>query len=85
MNILFLIGNGFDLNLGMKTNYNDFYKYYASKQSSSDLIQKLKKEIDGNIENWSDLELALGKYPSALTRKFLSVFHSIKSPVNWLA
>jgi hypothetical protein len=33
MNILFLIGNGFDLNLGMKTRYVDFYNYYISNTS----------------------------------------------------
>ena len=27
MNILYLIGNGFDLAQGLKTSYNDFYNY----------------------------------------------------------
>lgn len=63
MNIVYLIGNGFDLNLGMKTSYKDFYeKYYCLEKSPNDNIEKLKKEIKGNIESWSDLELALGNY-----------------------
>ena len=80
MNIVFLIGNGFDLNLGMKTRYSDFYNYFISKQSSSKLIQKLKKEIDGNLQNWSDLELALGKYTENLhsTEEFYEVFDDIE-------
>lgn len=45
MNILFLIGNGFDINLGMQTRYTDFYKYYATVPTSKDSILKLKKEI----------------------------------------
>lgn len=62
MNIVFLIGNGFDLNLGMKTRYMDFYDYYKKIPTKSDIIQELKKNIDTYIENWSDLELALGEY-----------------------
>lgn len=62
MNIVYLIGNGFDLNLGMKTSYKDFYDYYYREKSSNENIEKLKKEIKNNIENWSDLELALGKH-----------------------
>lgn len=80
MNILFLIGNGFDINLGMKTRYSDFYKYYISNQSSSSLLHKLKKEIDGNIENWSDLELALGEYTKNMhtTEEFNEAFDDIE-------
>ncbi|MDD1443484.1 bacteriophage abortive infection AbiH family protein [Dolichospermum sp. ST_sed3] len=66
MNILFLIGNGFDLNLGMATRYKDFYKFYKNVESQSSIIESLKKEIGGNIENWSDLEFELGKYTKNL-------------------
>ena len=31
MNITFLIGNGFDLNLGLKTTYHNFLDYYYLK------------------------------------------------------
>jgi hypothetical protein len=80
MNILFLIGNGFDLNLGMNTRYRDFYKYYESIESSNVLIQKLKVEISKDIENWADLELALGKYTSNLNTadEFEAVFEDIE-------
>jgi len=80
MNILFFIGNGFDLNLNMATRYSDFYKYYVSVKTSSKLIQKLKDEIDGNIENWSDLELALGRYTAnfSKTQEFNEVFDDIE-------
>lgn len=80
MNVLYLIGNGFDLNLGMKTRYSDFYNYYSSVKSSSALIQKLKSEIDSNIENWSDLELAIGEYTSKIssTEEFNEIFDDIE-------
>ena len=64
MNIVYLFGNGFDINLGMKTRYTDFYKNYTEKSSESSLVKNLKSNIFHNIENWSDLELALGKYTS---------------------
>lgn len=61
MNLLFVIGNGFDLQLGLPTSYSDFYKYYISRPSQSEVISRLKGEISQNQQNWSDLELALGK------------------------
>ena len=62
MNILFLIGNGFDLNLGMNTRYSDFYEYYKAINSSNPKILNLKNEFSSDIQNWADLELALGLY-----------------------
>lgn len=66
MNILFLIGNGFDLNIGLKSRYADFYKYYNEQESTLDIINNLKSNINNNIQNWSDLELALGEYTKEL-------------------
>lgn len=62
MNILFLIGNGFDLNLGLKTRYLDFIKYYLDIESINEVVQKHKNNILKDYPNWSDLELALGAY-----------------------
>jgi hypothetical protein len=62
MNIVYFIGNGFDINLGMKTRYSDFYKQYNTQNSKSELIKELKNEIAEGIINWSDLELAFGKH-----------------------
>lgn len=44
MNITFLIGNGFDLNLKLNTQYSDFYKYYI-KNDPKDLLSKSIKKI----------------------------------------
>ncbi|PKL77258.1 MAG: hypothetical protein CVV25_14815 [Ignavibacteriae bacterium HGW-Ignavibacteriae-4] len=57
-----------------------FNELLISQQSSSSLIQKLKKEIDGNIENWSDLELELGRYTKKMhtTEEFNEVFDDIE-------
>jgi len=79
MNILHIIGNGFDLNLGLKTSYKNFYDYYKSIKSSSENIQKLKTNISDNYKNWSDLELALGQYTENFksTNDFDEVFEDI--------
>ena len=62
MNIVFLIGNGFDLNLDLKTRYRHFYDYYISLHSKNPTIEKFKKELSENLDKWADLELELGKY-----------------------
>lgn len=62
MNILYIIGNGFDLAQGMKTRYADFYPYYLKCSSPNKMVELLKKEIKENIGNWSDMELALGEF-----------------------
>jgi len=64
MNILYLIGNGFDLNLGLRTSYRQFYEYYLGCKTFSTAVAKLKSFIkeDGKTELWSDLEWALGQY-----------------------
>ena len=42
MNITYLIGNGFDLNLGLRTRYTDFYDYYLNNtESDTENISKL--------------------------------------------
>lgn len=84
MNIVYFIGNGFDINIGLKTRYADFYEHYKSVSSESKLITELKKEISEGIVNWSDLELAFGKYTIRLNdiKEFDEVYEDI---VNNLA
>ena len=57
MNITFFIGNGFDLNLGLKTSYYDFLNYFT-KRYPDNLISKL---INNDYRYWSDLEFEIGK------------------------
>lgn len=60
MNVTLIIGNGFDLNMGLPTAYSDFYKYYLEVDSpkSTTLI---KQEIGEKPRNWSDLEKSMGE------------------------
>ncbi len=62
MNILHILGNGFDINLGLRTSYSNFYEWYSKLDNKDPRIIELKKNIADNSYNWSDLEIALGKY-----------------------
>jgi len=66
MSVTFLIGNGFDLNLGMKTRYTDMYEGYVKSKSKSRVIEKFKRDLQkdehNHYENWSDFEMGMAKY-----------------------
>ena len=81
MNVLFLIGNGFDLRLGLPTHYKDFLKYYevqspelgADRRRQEEAIKKYKERFFAEMaereergeEQWKDLEIALGEFTTA--------------------
>ena len=84
MEITFLLGNGFDIQCGLKTSYIDFYKYILKKKYSIDLkkanVKALVSEIDNiiygeiyksrdKIESWADLEWQLGVFTKQLQKQ----------------
>lgn len=69
MNIVYLIGNGFDRNLNLNTDYKSFYNYYMQQESDSPIINRLKAEIKSDYDNWADLEEGLGKFLKNITNK----------------
>lgn len=77
MNITFLIGNGFDINLGLKTRYTDFYPYYLKKHPE-EMIAKFISQ-DNNYENWADLELRLGEMLKLISKDKSEEFLDSKS------
>lgn len=68
MDITFLIGNGFDLNIGLKTKYTNFLQEYVNYPDNSDNIKNFKKDILTDLDLWSTTEEAFGKY----TNEFLA-------------
>lgn len=63
MNITFLIGNGFDVGLGMKSRFKDFFPIYKEKsQNKKPRIKQLSDSIESDYETWADFEKALGEY-----------------------
>lgn len=72
-----IIGNGFDLDLGLNTRYSDFAKssgYFKTTTDSSYLKQHLNRVV--NNEKWLDLEMELEKY-AAISRGIYKTVSSI--------
>lgn len=62
--ITFLIGNGFDINLGLKTKYSDFYNEYLESNKDVDKnsnVGKFCEMIASDYETWSDFEGAFAQ------------------------
>ena len=70
MQITFLIGNGFDIGIGLKTRYEDFYKKYCvvteddndNIRSYKEMLQKRDSEEMLKIIDWADFEIAFGQH-----------------------
>lgn len=76
MNVTFLLGNGFDVGLGLPTKYSNFYPIYKlQKENSNSYFGSLAQEIFDNIDQWSDYEKALGQYTEKFTEKNKKLFH----------
>lgn len=61
--VCLIIGNGFDINLGLKTSYSDFIDHEKFKdllQGGNEFARALKKKHKEGL--WTDIELALGYY-----------------------
>ena len=61
MNITYLIGNGFDLNLGLNTKYTDFIETYKNLVSGNIILDSFRLNVASNLPFWSNAELAFGK------------------------
>lgn len=65
MNIALIIGNGFDINLGLPTQYKYFYEYYLSLETNKDRL--IRNDLEKNLSNWADLEKQLGQISTHYT------------------
>lgn len=74
MRITFLIGNGFDINLGLNTTFSDFVKVYKSLDSKSEHVKAFREHIKDNEKKWSAAEEALGQYTSCLGKGQGAIF-----------
>ena len=70
-NRLFVIGNGFDLNIGRNTRYSDFAKSeFWPKDLMSNLYEHLNQK--SKIERWFDLEGELANYVAGWSQPYMS-------------
>jgi len=79
MHVTFLIGNGFDVNLGLATRYTDFYPTYIKANEhlpDDNCIKKFCMKIKDNYQNWSDFESAFAEYAEGSHNNVHNIFHS---------
>lgn len=66
MNITFLVGNGFDLRLGLKTRYTDMYTGYIATYPSTKVIRDFKQILQQTApegyKTWGDFEMAMAHH-----------------------
>ena len=97
MQITFLLGNGFDIQCGLKTSYIDFYKYILKKKYSINLTKEIDKELalkidniiyseiyksKDNIETWADLEFQLGVFTKRLQKRLSELNQDVQKISN---
>lgn len=88
MNITYLIGNGFDVNIGLKSSYADFYKAYVgiNSEDEPEVIKRFKEGINNYIYNesgkdnlltidWRDLEIAMGQFTEQMDEKEAEILY----------
>lgn len=64
MEIAFLIGNGFDVGVGLDTRYTDFIDAYLNNPCcGQEVLTPFRDRIDRERDTWGDAELAFGKFP----------------------
>lgn len=81
MNITFLIGNGFDLNLGLNTRYSDFYPYFVAHASKNNMI---KYWLTADELLWADLEEKLGEKLNNVKESEQGKFYEDKTELDSL-
>ena len=82
MNITFLIGNGFDVNLGLNSKYTDFYPYYIESTKDLDddnIIKKFSSKIKDNYETWGDFESAFAKNACGTAENVRDILYDFSS------
>lgn len=81
MNITFLIGNGFDINLGLNTRYSDFYPYFVARATETNMIRTWLKKDE---LLWADLEEQLGKRLVNVEKNEQEKFYEDKAELDGL-
>lgn len=72
MNSLYILGNGFDLYMGMKTRYNDFFK----EKGYSSIRKKLREKLDKEREDFQ-INILL-KETGQFTKKISDLHQKLK-------
>lgn len=82
MKITFLIGNGFDVSMGIESSYSKFYEWYCKRPSilkyisdfKSNIQKDMRQDIPDEEKTWADFEVGLGKYTAEFPPELVSQF-----------
>lgn len=75
MVVTFLIGNGFDVGMGLRSKFSDFFPIYCEESKNKDVsIKKLADNIEKNAEDWAYFERQIGIYTSNFDESNKSTF-----------
>lgn len=70
LSVTFIFGNGFDLNLKLRTSFEDMYDEYTSFPSDFDAVNQFKEDLmsdkDKRYSSWSDFEMGMAEYAKKL-------------------
>lgn len=79
MNIVILIGNGFDIAQGANTRYKDFYQKFKTVTPINDVEERMIKEINEDVDTWADLEKRLGEFTESVadTKQFHDFYYHL--------
>lgn len=88
VNAVYIIGNGFDIRMGMPTGYSDFLEYYEKSKATSEEInaikirffQRMHQEKAKGKNRWADLEVALGDFTKGETN--IELFKAFYRDIN---
>lgn len=75
MTVTFMLGNGFDLQLGLKTSYRSFLEWYIKSDTQDPDILEFRNYLKNkNSMWWSDAEIAMGEYLGEFTDDSISIY-----------
>ncbi|MBD5168787.1 MAG: hypothetical protein HDT20_01475 [Oscillibacter sp.] len=77
MNITYILGNGFDIQLGLNSRYSDFLnEYIRSDDADSANIKMFKQYLSEtpNLALWSDAEKAMGEHMGEFDEDTLATY-----------
>ena len=65
MNITFLIGNGFDIQMGIASDCKTVESHYISLRKTDSILQRFQDSMRKENEYWSSFETAIGEYTNS--------------------
>jgi hypothetical protein len=69
MNVVYFIGNGFDIGIDLNTRFSDVLPLYKKEPTSDDVIKFFKEDIDQNYVTWAAFEERMGIYTDEIQKK----------------